>query len=88
MDYGADGLEDTLRAGERKGVPIVGGGRSEAARLGVPLLAQVPIDIPTREAGDRGLPVTAVSPDCAVAKVFVEISKSLRQALEKSAVIG
>lgn len=31
MDYGADGLEDTLRAGERKGVPIVGGGRSEAA---------------------------------------------------------
>jgi poly-gamma-glutamate synthesis protein (capsule biosynthesis protein) len=31
MDYGADGLEDTLRAGKRKGVPIVGGGRSEAA---------------------------------------------------------
>lgn len=74
--------------GKRYDIFGEGGGRSEAARLGVPLLAQVPIDIPTREAGDRGLPVTAVSPDCAVAKVFVEISKSLRQALEKSAVIG
>ena len=30
MDFGAQGLEDTLRAGERKGVPVVGGGRSEA----------------------------------------------------------
>jgi poly-gamma-glutamate synthesis protein (capsule biosynthesis protein) len=30
MDYGAQGLEDTLRAAERKGVPVVGGGRSEA----------------------------------------------------------
>ena len=49
----------------------------------MPLLAQVPIDIPTREAGDRGMPVTASSPESAVAKAFVEISKSLRQALEK-----
>jgi ATP-binding protein involved in chromosome partitioning len=34
-----------------------GGGQKEAARLGVPLLAQLPIDIPTREGGDAGHPV-------------------------------
>ena len=33
-----------------------GGGEREAARLKVPLLGQIPIDIATREAGDRGLP--------------------------------
>ena len=69
--------------GKRYDIFGEGGGRSEAVRLGVPLLAQVPIDIPTREAGDRGMPVTASSPESAVAKAFVEISKSLRQALEK-----
>ena len=34
-----------------------GGGETEAARLKVPLLAQLPIDIATREGGDKGLPV-------------------------------
>jgi ATP-binding protein involved in chromosome partitioning len=34
-----------------------GGGRREAQRLGVPLLAELPIDLPTREAGDAGRPV-------------------------------
>src|SRR5213082_1488027 len=36
-----------------------GGGEREARRLGVPLLGQVPIDIPTRESGDRGKPIAA-----------------------------
>ena len=34
-----------------------GGGQKEAERLGVPLLGQIPIDIPTREGGDNGLPI-------------------------------
>lgn len=34
-----------------------GGGRREAARLGVPLLAEIPIDMPTREGGDAGQPI-------------------------------
>src|SRR5579864_817274 len=34
-----------------------GGGEKEARRLGVPLLGQVPIDIPTRECGDHGKPI-------------------------------
>ena len=34
-----------------------GGGEREAARLKVPLLAQIPIEIPVREAGDTGRPI-------------------------------
>ncbi len=34
-----------------------GGGRREAARLGVPVLAEIPIDVPTREGGDAGTPI-------------------------------
>ena len=55
-----------------------GGGEREAARLKVPLLGQVPIDIPTRESGDRGKPVVLAEPDGAVAKAFSEIASKLR----------
>jgi ATP-binding protein involved in chromosome partitioning len=55
-----------------------GGGEREAARLKVPLLGQVPIDIPTRESGDRGKPVTLAEPAGAVAKAFGEIAAKLR----------
>jgi len=59
-----------------------GGGEREAARLKVPLLGQIPIDIPTREAGDRGLPVTAADPANAVAKEFLKIAGGLRETLK------
>ena len=39
-----------------------GGGKREAARLKVPLLAEIPIDIPTRESGDRGRPISDLPP--------------------------
>ncbi len=58
-----------------------GGGEREAARLRVPMLGQIPIDIATREAGDRGLPVTVGEPDGAVAKRFANIASQLRQSL-------
>ncbi len=38
------------------------GGVREAAHLSVPLIAQIPIDVETRERGDRGAPVALVSP--------------------------
>jgi ATP-binding protein involved in chromosome partitioning len=44
----------------------------------VPLLGQVPIDIPTREAGDKGQPITLAQPEGASAKVFGEIAAKLR----------
>lgn len=34
-----------------------GGGRREAARLGVPLLAELPLEMPVREGGDAGQPI-------------------------------
>jgi len=69
--------------GKRYDIFGEGGGKREAARLGVPLLGQVPIDIPTREAGDRGKPITLAEPGCAAAKVFLDIAKKLQEAVSK-----
>jgi ATP-binding protein involved in chromosome partitioning len=57
-----------------------GGGQREADRLKVPLLGQVPIDIPTREAGDKGVPIVIAEPGSAVASSFGEIAGKLRAA--------
>ena len=58
-----------------------GGGEREAKRLRVPLLGQIPIDIATRESGDRGQPIVAEDPQSPVAKEFMKIAKSIRQKL-------
>src|SRR4051812_35665388 len=62
-----------------------GGGEREARRLRVPLLGQVPIDIATRESGDRGLPIAAQKEQSTVAAEFKRIAKSLRQKLDDAA---
>ena len=54
-----------------------GGAKAEAARLGVPLLAEIPLDQALREACDEGRPVTATAPDSAAAKAFIEMAKRL-----------
>jgi ATP-binding protein involved in chromosome partitioning len=59
-----------------------GGGEREAARLKVPLLGQIPIDMATREAGDRGFPITASAAESPVAQAFVEIAGKLAAAVE------
>ncbi|RYD69758.1 MAG: ATP-binding protein, partial [Verrucomicrobiaceae bacterium] len=58
-----------------------GGGQREAERLGVPLLGQVPIDIPTREAGDRGMPITAADPGNPISAEFLKIGRTLADSL-------
>src|SRR5437762_2652234 len=58
-----------------------GGGEREAKRLRVPLLGQIPIDIATRESGDRGMPITAESGDSPVAAEFMKIAARLRERL-------
>src|SRR5438093_3914196 len=45
--------------GKRYDIFGSGGGEREARRLRVPLLGQIPIDITTREAGDRGIPIVS-----------------------------
>jgi ATP-binding protein involved in chromosome partitioning len=60
-------------------IPIfgTGGARAEAARLGVPLLAEIPIDIALRIGGDEGRPVVATDPDGVVAQAFAGAAKAL-----------
>ncbi len=67
--------------GKRYDIFGSGGGQREAERLGVPLLGQVPIDIPTREAGDRGMPVTGADPQSAVSAEFLKIGRNLAASL-------
>jgi ATP-binding protein involved in chromosome partitioning len=55
-----------------------GGGRREAERLRVPFLGEIPIDIATREAGDRGRPVVASHPGSPAAEAFETLARSLR----------
>jgi ATP-binding protein involved in chromosome partitioning len=58
-----------------------GGGEREAKRLRVPLLGQIPIDIATREAGDRGMPIVAEDRQSPVAAEFDKIARRIREAL-------
>jgi len=59
----------------------VGGGEREAKRLRVPLLGQIPIDIATREAGDRGHPIVAENPLSPVTREFTKIARLIRETL-------
>ncbi|MGA7276158.1 MAG: Mrp/NBP35 family ATP-binding protein, partial [Candidatus Udaeobacter sp.] len=58
-----------------------GGGEREARRLRVPLLGQIPIDIATREAGDRGIPVVNEDRQSPVSTQFKRIAEGLRMVL-------
>lgn len=54
-----------------------GGGEKTAAELGVPLLGCVPLEIPLRQGGDRGIPIVAADPDSASAKALTQIAKQI-----------
>src|SRR4029078_11068760 len=59
-----------------------GGGEREAKRLRVRLLRQIPIDIATREAGDRGMPIAAEDPNSVVGAEFNRIARELLAKLD------
>lgn len=55
-----------------------GGGAREAERLGIPLLAQIPIDSDTRERADRGEPVATVDPkESEASAAFAKLADAL-----------
>ena len=54
-----------------------GGVAAEAAKLGVPLLAEVPLDLAIRLASDGGAPITVSQPDSAQAQAFHAIASAL-----------
>jgi ATP-binding protein involved in chromosome partitioning len=67
--------------GKRYDIFGSGGGEREAKRLRVPLLAQIPIDIATREAGDRGIPIVGEDRRSPVTVEFKKIAEHLRKTL-------
>ena len=67
--------------GERYDIFGSGGGEREAKRLRVPLLGQIPIDIATREAGDRGIPIVGEDRQSPVTAEFKKIAENLRKTL-------
>ena len=67
--------------GKRYDIFGSGGGEREARRLRVPLLGQIPIDIATREAGDRGMPIAGEDRQSPVTAEFKRIAETLRKAL-------
>ena len=58
-----------------------GGGEREARRLRVPMLGQIPIDIATREGGDRGIPIVSEDRGSRVTAEFKKIAETLRKTL-------
>jgi ATP-binding protein involved in chromosome partitioning len=70
--------------GKRYDIFGAGGGEREAARLKVALLGTVPLDIATREAGDRGMPIVVDRPDHPISKVFEKIADQLRKRIESA----
>ncbi len=54
-----------------------GGARADAARLGIPFLGEIPLNIDIRLAGDGGAPVVAAQPDSPQAMAFRKIARDL-----------
>ncbi len=54
-----------------------GGVAREAARIGAPLLAEIPLDIDIRRAADAGAPVVVAKPDSAQARAFRTLARRL-----------
>jgi ATP-binding protein involved in chromosome partitioning len=58
-----------------------GGAAAEAARLGLPLLGELPLDPALRIGGDTGRPLVADAPESPTALMFLELAKAVRDRL-------
>jgi ATP-binding protein involved in chromosome partitioning len=58
-----------------------GGGAKEAQRLGVPLLAEIPLEIPLREAADAGIPLVARNVQSPALQEFKKLAQGVLSAL-------
>ena len=54
-----------------------GGVAAEAEKLGVPLLAEIPLHLDIRKAADGGAPIVVSQPDSAQARVFRDLARRL-----------
>ncbi len=69
--------------GGRSDIFSHGGARSEAERLGVPFLGEVPLEMSVREMSDAGKPVVATAPDSAVAAAYRDIAAKAWSEMER-----
>ncbi len=65
--------------GNRYAIFGEGGGVREAERLGVPLLAKIPIEMELRESGDKGVPLVAAKPRSATGIQFYKLAEAIRK---------
>ncbi len=61
-----------------------GGARNEAAKLGVPFLAEVPLHMDIRETSDSGKPVTVTAPESVHAGIFRELAVKVWSEVERA----
>lgn len=71
--------------GARYDVFSGGGGPALAEELGVPLLAQVPLEAAVATGGDSGLPIVRSAPDCEAARALRTAADGMRSALTAGA---
>jgi len=60
-----------------------GGAKEKAKQLGVDFLAEIPLDLATREAGDVGKPIVASNPDSPVSKEFLSLAAKVAERAER-----
>ncbi len=65
-----------------------GGARSEAEKLGIPFLGEIPLDLDIRLASDGGTPIVASRPDSPQAQRFRDIARLLIEAPDMGRVAG
>jgi ATP-binding protein involved in chromosome partitioning len=65
-----------------------GGAKHAAEAWGVPLIGEIPLAKPVREAGDAGAPVTAVAPETPLAKAFFVAARNLAARVSVRALAG
>jgi ATP-binding protein involved in chromosome partitioning len=65
--------------GNRYNIFGTGGGEREAARLGVSLLGQIPLEINLRESGDKGVPIVISEPTNPTARQFFQIAHLIQR---------
>jgi ATP-binding protein involved in chromosome partitioning len=59
-----------------------GGGHSQAERLGVPFLGDVPLEAEIRNSGDAGQPIVAAGTETPGAAAFLELANSVARSIE------
>lgn len=61
-----------------------GGGKTLAEAFDVPLLAEIPMEMPVQAGGDQGLPITRAQPDSISAQQFIALAERLSPAVQSS----